>query len=146
MNRAGVIGPAGPSAADLLAALDQEARGAAGWNAAAFADLLAMPGAVALASEAGFVLARVAADEAEIIMLAVRPGLRRAGHGRALLLAAMQEAGAQGAAKLFLEVAEDNAAARALYASLGFQALGRRARYYGVVDALVLGLRLSSAA
>lgn len=146
MNKAGVVGPVGPDAAALLAALDQDARGAAGWNAAAFADLLAMPGALALASEAGFVLARVAADEAEIIMLAVRPDLRRAGHGRALLQAAMQAAGSQGAARLFLEVAEDNAAARALYAGFGFQVLGRRAQYYGTVDALVLGLRLSSAA
>ena len=146
MSKAGVIGRVGRDAAALLAALDHEARGAAGWSEAAFADLLAMPGALALAGEAGFVLARLAADEAEIIMLAVRPDLRRGGQGRALLRAAMQAASAQGAARLFLEVAEDNEAARALYAGLGFQVLGRRAQYYGEVDALVLGLTLSSAA
>ena len=51
------------------------------------------------------------------------------------------------ARKVFLEVAEDNAAARALYAKLGFQEIGRRRAYYkrpgGAVDALTLGLELS---
>jgi ribosomal-protein-alanine N-acetyltransferase len=141
-----MIGPAGPEATALLAALDAAARDASAWGEAAFAALLAMPGAFALANEAGFVLVRVAADEAEIIMLAVRPEHRRAGHGRALLHAAMATAGARGAMKLFLEVAEDNAAARALYAACGFAPLGRRANYYGSVAALLMGLTLSSAA
>lgn len=52
-----------------------------------------------------------------------------------------------GATRLFLEVAEDNAAARALYDRLGFEPAGRRPRYYSrpngpAVDALLLVLIL----
>jgi len=87
----------------------------------------------------GFVLARVAADEAEILTLAVAPAARRRGLARALLRRAANEAAAAGATSLFLEVADDNAAARALYAAEGFTEVGRRRRYYpGGGDALVL--------
>jgi ribosomal-protein-alanine N-acetyltransferase len=58
------------------------------------------------------------------------------------------EAQRQGARTLFLEVAQDNSAARGLYAAHGFVQIGRRANYYrrrsGLVDALVLRLLLSS--
>ena len=108
-----------------------------GWSAAVLAELIASPGAFAwLAARDGegapdgFVLGRVAADEAEIITLAVRRGARRAGVGRALMAAAMDGARAAGADRIFLEVAEDNPAARALYATLGFAEVGVRPRYY----------------
>jgi ribosomal-protein-alanine N-acetyltransferase len=53
--------------------------------------------------------------------------------------AAMADARAAGAAAMFLEVAESNAAARALYGGLGFAPVGRRPRYYeNGEDALVL--------
>ncbi len=87
----------------------------------------------------GVVLARVVADEAEILTLAVDPLVRRQGAGRLLLQAAMDDAWQRGAAAMFLEAASSNAAALALYGSAGFVQVGRRPRYYpGDDDALVL--------
>ena len=96
----------------------------------------------------GFILIRVVADEAEILTLAVRPQARRHGLGLSLVEQAAQTAAEHGAARLFLEVAEDNAAARSLYARAGFETAGRRPRYYArangpAVDALLLSLNLS---
>ncbi len=110
------------------------------WGAEAIALMLEMPGTIGLWQPAeGFVLVRVAADEAEILTLAVIPAARRRGLGAALMRAAMADARAAGAAAMFLEVAESNAAARALYGGLGFAPVGRRPRYYeNGEDALVL--------
>lgn len=110
------------------------------WGAEAIRLLLEMPGAFAIHRPGqGFVLARVAAAEAEILTLAVHPAARRRGHGTALLAAALAGAAARGAGAMFLEVAEANAAARALYAAAGFAEVGRRRRYYpDGGDALVL--------
>ena len=118
-----------------------------GWSADEFADLLAAPGAVLAARGPAFVLGRVIADEAEILTLATDPGHRRQGHARAALAAFEAEATARGAASIFLDVAEDNAAARALYAAAGYDEAGRRRRYYAraggrAVDALLLVRRL----
>jgi ribosomal-protein-alanine N-acetyltransferase len=110
------------------------------WGPDAIRLMLEMPGAYGLHIPGeGFVLARVAADEAEILTIAVAPQARRQGTGGALLAAAMAQAAARGAAAMFLEVAERNGAARALYAAAGFAAAGRRRRYYpDGADALVL--------
>jgi ribosomal-protein-alanine N-acetyltransferase len=117
------------------------------WSAHSIGRLLATPGAFALIAEAndralGFVLARVAGGEAEILSLAVVPIARRAGLGRALVLEAALRAGAAGALAAFLEVATANDAARALYGALGFAEVGRRKGYYagpsGPADALIL--------
>lgn len=143
------IAPAGAAAAGLLAALHQAAFPAAPWNEPAMARLLAMPGAFALiatldAEPAGFVLARVAADEAEIVTLGVAPARTRRGIGRHLLAATAHEAARRGAARLFLEVAEANLAARCLYAADGFREAGRRRRYYpDGSDAVVLARPLT---
>ncbi len=105
---------------------------------------LGLPGAFGFVDgRGGFVLARVAADEAEVLTLAVMPEARRAGLGRALMVAAMEAAVVRGAAAMLLEVAEGNGAARGLYAALGFSVVGRRRRYYGAEDALVLRASLS---
>jgi [ribosomal protein S18]-alanine N-acetyltransferase len=68
--------------------------------------------------------------------------------GRALVEHGAVEATRRGAARLFLEVAEDNTAARALYAQTGFVEAGRRVGYYArtdgsTADALVLARDLS---
>jgi ribosomal-protein-alanine N-acetyltransferase len=144
------IRPAGPEAADLLALLHAEAfRPADRWGAQAIGLLLALPGHFALLAEAGgepvgFAMGRVAAGEAEVLTLAVRPAHRRQGAGRALMRALMEEAAKRGADSLFLEVAEGNAAARMLYAGLGATEAGRRRRYYpDGSDALVLRAALT---
>ena len=124
---------------------------AQGWSADALGKLLASPGVFALVAErdgapAGFILARQAADEAEILPLAVAPGARRQGLGRELVGQAALRAKAGGAAIFFLEVAVANDAARALYGALGFREAGRRKGYYAGHpaggDALVLKAEL----
>ncbi len=96
---------------------------------------LALPGVFALIDpRGGMVMARVAADEAEILTLAVHPAVRRQGLARALLDRAADIAAEEGAATLFLEVALRNAGARALYAAAGFVEVGRRRRYYADGD------------
>jgi ribosomal-protein-alanine N-acetyltransferase len=90
-------------------------------------------------------LARVAADEAEILTIGVAPEARRLGVGRGLLAAAMRRAASAGAAAMFLEVASTNTPARALYENAGFVRVGRRARYYpNGGDALVLRADLAA--
>jgi [ribosomal protein S18]-alanine N-acetyltransferase len=79
---------------------------------------------------AGFAIARHAADEAEIVSIGVRPAARRVGVGAALLADVMARSVAHGAAAIFLEVAEDNVAAIALYLSAEFEKVGRRPGYY----------------
>jgi ribosomal-protein-alanine N-acetyltransferase len=118
------------------------------WPATAFADLLGQAGVVLEGDADGFILIRSVADEAEILTLAVRPSARRQGLGARLVHAATGRAATTGATRMFLEVAEDNAPARALYGALGFEAAGRRRRYYPradgpAVDALLLVLNLA---
>jgi [ribosomal protein S18]-alanine N-acetyltransferase len=92
----------------------------------------------------GYVIAWFILDEGEIANLAVVPTARRRGVARALLEEIIVEAREAGLARLFLEVRESNAAARALYASRGFEPIARRARYYRkpVEDAIVLRFEL----
>ena len=118
------------------------------WSAAAIAAQLAVPGNFGLIDPAGgMVLARVAADEAEILALAVAPPARRQGSGTALLLAAEALAAAAGARTMYLEVAAPNQPAGALYASCGYTLAGRRRAYYrDGSDALLLRKPISPAA
>jgi ribosomal-protein-alanine N-acetyltransferase len=89
--------------------------------------------------DGGMILGRVAADEAEVLTLAVVPAARRRGIGAALLRAAMTRATELGSKVMFLEVAVTNRAARNLYAGHGFAEAGLRHRYYvDGTDALVL--------
>jgi ribosomal-protein-alanine N-acetyltransferase len=114
------------------------------WDARTLSDMLAGPGVFAFVhDDDGFVLARAAADEAEILTLAVAPHARGKGLGRALLQAAIGRARALGAATMFLEVGADNPHALALYAGLGFAKVGTRKAYYEDRDALVLRLPLT---
>jgi ribosomal-protein-alanine N-acetyltransferase len=114
-----------------------------GWDAATLSTMLAGPGTFAFCHNNGFVVVRTAADEAEILTLAVRPGARGKGLGRALLEAAIDKARALGAATMFLEVGADNPHALALYAGLGFAKVGARKAYYDGGDAAVLRLPLA---
>jgi ribosomal-protein-alanine N-acetyltransferase len=124
-----------------------------GWSGQTLQGLLQSPGVFALAAEAGpvflgFILVRVAADEAEILTLAVAPERRRQGAGHALLAAAAAQAAGCGADRMILEVASSNAPARALYRRLGFRQTGLRKAYYRpfagapAEDALILAAPL----
>lgn len=97
---------------------------------------------------AGFALLTAVAGEAEVLTTAVLPELRRRGIGRSILEAAAAESARRGALRLVLEVGEDNIAALALYASMGFVEIGRRKGYYvqerAGADARVLALGLAT--
>ncbi|MFC2969305.1 GNAT family N-acetyltransferase [Acidimangrovimonas pyrenivorans] len=111
------------------------------WSADEFASLLSLPGCFLLTGTGGFLLGRAIAGEAELLTLAVAPETRRRGLGRTLLARFEAEAAARGAENAFLEVAADNAPARALYETAGWRQTGRRKNYYRgaarAVDALL---------
>jgi len=107
------------------------------WSAEEIAALLAAPSTLAVAALdptngrlRGFLIARVAADEAEILTLAVESQARRKGAGKALLREILRQAANAGARTMFLEVGADNASAIALYSQFDFVKVGQRAGYY----------------
>jgi len=110
------------------------------WSAAALAATLADPACFLLTAGTGpvdaFLIGRVAAGEAELLTLATDPARRRQGLARRLLGDFARAAGDRGAAVAFLEVAEDNAPARALYAADGWRTAGRRPGYFRPPDGL----------
>ncbi len=135
----------GHAYADLLASLHQASfPPAERWDRVAFTALLDMPGCFACLHDAGgsacgMALPRVAADEAELLTIAVRPEARGRGAGGVLLGMAVTECVRRGASRVYLEVAPGNAAACALYRRGGFVEIGRRYRYYpDGSDALVM--------
>lgn len=87
----------------------------------------------------GHLLASAQGEEGEVLVVAVAPRWRRRGGAGRLVQAAVAWWRERGVREAFLEVREDNAAARALYAGLGFEEVGRRRGYYrDGTDALVL--------
>jgi ribosomal-protein-alanine N-acetyltransferase len=141
--RAGAAHPA------ILAAIHATAFPATeAWDAAMMAAQLSMPGVFGFVADAsGLIIGRRAADEAEILTLAVIPTERRRGTAQALVEAAAREARAHGALRMFLEVSVTNHAARALYRSSGFTQVGRRRRYYADgSDAFILARVLAAGA
>jgi len=104
------------------------------WTLADFRECLAAATPVFVAARGhevvGYVISRAAADEGEILNLAVAPGQQRHGVGRSLAQHALEDLAARGARSVYLEVRESNAAARRLYEGLGFEAVARRPNYY----------------
>lgn len=100
------------------------------WSAEEFASFLADPLVFLIGDPQGFLLARAVAGEAEILTLAVAPMARRQGRARDLLAQFRTAARLRHAEIAFLEVAADNAAARALYLGFGFAETGCRRDYY----------------
>ncbi|HEV7602841.1 MAG TPA: ribosomal protein S18-alanine N-acetyltransferase, partial [Bradyrhizobium sp.] len=78
----------------------------------------------------GFAVSRMAADEAEILSIAVEPSHRGRGLSRNLLLTHLGHLAGHGVRAVFLEVEENNQPARRLYDRAGFVVTGRRERYY----------------
>ena len=121
------------------------------WSEADFAGFLADPLAFLLIEgDAGFLLGRAVAGEAELLTLAVAPEARRRGLARRLVARFLYQARLRNAERAFLEVAADNAPALALYGAAGFLPAGRRRGYYLAsdghrTDALVLARDLTPA-
>lgn len=101
------------------------------WSEAEFSGFLSSPFVFLLTDHGGFLLGRVIADEAELLTLAVDPACRNQGIGGRLVGEFLAASKQRGASAAFLEVAEDNAAARRLYLGAGFAESGRRKGYYG---------------
>ena len=92
---------------------------------------------------AGFILARRAPGEDELLLVAVRPEMRGRGIGKALIEWFFRTASNHGAEKVFLEMRDNNPAAT-LYAACGFEPIGRRRAYYRTatgepLDAITFG-------
>ena len=105
------------------------------WGRESMVGIFAAPGALGLIARleggaVGFALCRRAVEECELLALGVLPARRRRGVARALIDATIAALAKDGVRALFLEVAEDNSAGRALYTAVGFSAVGRRAGYY----------------
>ncbi len=115
------------------------------WSAAIWRGELESPHGLYLVIEdrgevSGHIGVRHVLGELHITTIAVRPEYRRLGHARALIGAAL--AAYPNASNVYLEVRPTNAAALVLYESLGFRKTGRRPRYYGDEDALLMTLNL----
>lgn len=111
------------------------------WSAIMLRRILGMPGSFGIVARrsrqwtvAGFALVRAAADECELLSLAVAPEQRGNGVGALLLEDVIGRSIVAGARKLFLEVAEDNLVARRLYNGFEFTPIGRRPDYYARKD------------
>ncbi len=125
-----------------------------GWDKAAFEGLLSHPTSTSLIARhgnpqetIGFIVGRLAADEAEILSFGVVKDWQRHGVGRRLIEGMARAAKRAEAKRMFLEVAGDNLPALVLYSRMGFKEVGRRAGYYvrsgqPAVDALILSLAL----
>jgi ribosomal-protein-alanine N-acetyltransferase len=122
------------------------------WDEGAMAQFICGPDRLCLiasalddqgAVAAGLLIARKAADEAEILTFGVAPSCRRMGLGRALLRRAIAVVAASGAKRLYLEVEDGNEAALTLYRALGAVPVGRRSGYYEHgADASIFSLAL----
>jgi [ribosomal protein S18]-alanine N-acetyltransferase len=144
------IRPARPADVAAVAAIER-AVFSDPWSANDFTECLAAetPFLVAVrgSTVAGYAVAHCAADEGEILNLGVATPQRRGGIGRALVERLLEELRERGVRVVYLEVRESNVAARRLYESMGFAAVGRRARYYRrpVEDAVILRAGLPAA-
>lgn len=105
-----------------------------GWNRHQCRSMLCMPSAKLLIARknnilCGFVISRQAADEEELLMIAVCPDHQGQGVGHQLLEHMLQAARADDVSAVFLEMRTDNPAAK-LYAKFGFNKIGLRKDYY----------------
>lgn len=107
------------------------------WSAGDFADLK-KSGCDIMASQNGFIVYRAVLDEAELITIGVHPDARRGGIAATMIELMVRDLAARGVKRVFLEVAENNHPARALYEKHGFTVVGRRPKYYDGIDAILM--------
>ncbi|MBV6656454.1 MAG: GNAT family N-acetyltransferase [Devosiaceae bacterium] len=142
-TRPRVVEDATPALAGDLAAL-HEAAFPIGWGEDDLISLIEDPAVIArvvrpispfgLGPAEGFILVRHAADEGEVLTLAVNPAARGRGLGTRLLDEALIALRQQGVAAVFLEVAESNHAALSVYRRRGFRQVGERPAYAKQAD------------
>ena len=93
-------------------------------------------------SVVAFAVGRVIADEAEVMKIATLEKYRRQGIARVMMTELLDKMRAKGAVTCYLEAASKNAAAIALYKSIGFEEVYVRELYYGDDDAIAMRLTL----
>ena len=137
MGQPWTIRPAGTGDLDALVRLEEHAFATDRLSRRALRRLLRSPAAVVLVAETrdgvvgdAILLRRRGSSSARVYSLAVDAAARGRGIARALLERLIETARAGGAARLRLEVRNDNPAARALYASLGFRPIASLPGYY----------------
>jgi ribosomal-protein-alanine N-acetyltransferase len=118
-----------------LVSITEESSQAASWSRKSYEELCTSEGFLAFVSEragrvSGFVVGRQAADEGEILNVAVRRENRRKGEGQALLSAVLEQLHRRGVRRVYLEVRESNKTGIAFYEKQGFARTGRRPGYY----------------
>jgi len=106
-----------------------------GWDTSEFEQLLSDRGVLAHRLRKGrniigFIVSRMASDEAEILSVAIVASQRGRGLSRELVRTHLGYLAGHGIKTVFLEVEENNRPARALYDRTGFRVVGRRERYY----------------
>ncbi|MBR1380775.1 MAG: ribosomal protein S18-alanine N-acetyltransferase [Alphaproteobacteria bacterium] len=107
------------------------------WTANDFSELK-KSGCDIVSSNNGFIVYRIVCDECELISIGVMPDSRRMGLGITMLEIMTRDAMSRGVKKIFLDVAENNDAARKLYTAYGFTEIGRRPKYYTDADAILM--------
>ena len=122
------------------------------WSAISFRGLLLDTSILTLGVElngelVAFAMAQSIAGESDILTVATAPEHRRKGLGATLISAFINRLGERGVSRITLDVAEDNAPARALYRGFGFTEDGRRPRYYTAgrdvpVDAVLMSRKM----
>lgn len=139
-----------PQDVDAVMAIASESPEAASWSKKSYLRLVQETGALSLVIEiegqiAGFLVGRLAADQAEVFNLAVKHTHRRKGLGAGLLAAALRKFASHGALRAYLEVRESNRGAIAFYEKYAFVKTGRRNGYYRNPDeaAIVMQKKLT---
>ncbi len=123
------------------------------WSARSIADEIGRPWSIfrVLRDSRGQLCAYlnfwVVFDELHILNLATHPAHRRRGHARRLMEYLIEKAHDSAASEVVREVRRSNEAARRLYESLGFSAVGLRPGYYNDTreDAIIYGLKITPA-
>ena len=104
------------------------------WSASEFATLLESNGVILLGDSQSFLLGRLIVDEAEVLTLVTPPIFRRQGHAQRCLAAFLDVLAQQQATSVFLEVSDENVAAKSLYSKYNFHNVGTRPNYYARAD------------
>lgn len=126
-----------PADIPAIVAIERQSDAAAHWSDQNYASIFTADGPrrlVLIAESEGaavaFVVARVVDSEWDIENIVVAAKMRRQGIASEFIRRIVDQAEADGAQKIVLEVRESNLHARALYEKAGFVESGSRSRYY----------------
>ena len=128
-----------------------EPTGQRAWSETEFSAMLSASNAVSVTCDAGFAVGQVIVDEAELFLIMTKPEHRKQGVGHRILALFEQQAFQNTVRRIILEVADTNAAARALYSANGYQQIAVRKNYYTFpngshADAIVMEKHLQKTA